>query len=75
MQESSRNIASLANTLEIALKEKIMSAESQPKKKELPDAVENMISGIALGLSKVHEEHQMDCFISILACINEFIKK
>lgn len=80
MLESSKNISSLANTLEMALKQNLTSAVSQPTKPkptkpELPHAVENMMSGIALGLSKVCEEHQMDCFISILACINEFIKK
>lgn len=75
MLESSKNISSLANTLEMALKQNLTSVESQTTKPELPHAVENMMSGIALGLSKVCEERQMDCFISILACINEFIKK
>lgn len=74
MVKSSENISSLANTLEIALKKNITSV-SESTKPKLSAAVENMMSGIALGLGKVHEDHQMDCFISILNCINNFIKK
>jgi len=53
MLESSKNISSLANTLEMALKQNLTSAVSQPTKPELPHAVENMMSGIALGLSSL----------------------
>lgn len=72
MVQSSQNISSLANTLDTALK---TSALKQQLTSECTPAVQGMLPSITLGLNKVPEEHQMDCLISILSCINTFVKK
>ena len=75
--QSSKNVSSLASTLETALKQQVSIpiASQQLAVHEVTPAVQSMIGSIALGLSKVSVEWQMDCLIRILSCINEFAKK
>lgn len=72
MVESSQNISSPASTLETALKTPTLK---QQLTSECTPAVQGMLPSITLGLNKVPEEHQMNCLISILSCINTFIRK
>lgn len=70
MMESSKNISSLADTLSTVLKKNLN--QSQP---DVSSEVQIMIGSLAVGLSKVPEESQMDCLISLFSCINTYIKK
>jgi len=78
MQQSSKNISSLACTLETVLQGQILTPKTS-QQLTLPEvstpAAQNMTGSIALGLSKVPAEHHMDCLIRVLFCINEFAKK
>jgi len=77
MQQSFKNISSLACTLETVLQGQISTPKTsqQLTLPETPLAIQNMTGSIILGLSKVPEEHHMDCLIRVLSCINEFAKK
>ncbi|XP_018361214.1 PREDICTED: cell wall protein RBR3-like [Trachymyrmex cornetzi] len=72
MLQSSKNISSLANTLETVLKN---PTSKQLAVSEVTSEVQTMIGPIALGLNKVPMEYQMDCLIHILSSINDFAKK
>jgi len=73
--ESSKSICSLSTTLKAALKTSTLLEVQKLDKSGWSPAIQGMMGSIALGLSKVPEECQMDCLISILSEINRFVKK
>lgn len=74
MIESTKNISSLATTLETQMKTSTSNQGLQQSfLSGFTPPVQGMMSSIALGLGKVSEESHIDCLISVLSCIKDFI--